>query len=454
MRLSLIAALLLSSTMLAGAQETQKEFSAKLVGHALLPANTIIPAPTDAPADLKVSGKFVTPGKRVEALGTVVGTSGGRPTGLSTPFAGQPVQGFSGIRSLGNGEFLVLTDNGFGTKANSPDAALFFHRLKADFAGGKIERLATTFLHDPDKKVPFRIVHEGTDKRYLTGADFDPESIQPIRGKYWIGEEFGPYLIRVDANGKVEAVFETFADGKPVRSPDHYAVTTPGAPDAPLPVAFNARRSKGFEGMAQSPDGRFLYPLLEGPLWNAETKANEQVDGKDALRILEFDVANEKWTGRSWFFPLEDKVNAIGDFNMIDATTALIIERDNGEGTADKACAAGQKGPDCFHDLAKFKRIVKIEMTDANVGKSVRKVGYIDLMKIADPDKKAKQGAIDGVLPFPFFTIENVDVVDRADGIIVVGNDNNLPFSSSRDPKKADDNELVLLSVKELLDAK
>lgn len=454
MRLPLIAAMLLSSTILAGAQDAQKEFPAKLVGQAILPANTMVAAPADAPADLKISGKFTTPGKRVEAVGSVMGTSGGRPTGLSTPFQGQPVQGFSGIRSLGNSEFLVLTDNGFGSKANSPDAALFFHRLKADFATGAIERLSTTFLHDPDKKVPFRIVHEGTEKRYLTGADFDPESIQPIGGKYWIGEEFGPYLIRVDATGKVEAVFETMVDGKPVRSPDHYAVTTPGAPDAALPVPFTARRSKGYEGMAQSPDGRFLYPLLEGPLWNTETKANEQVDGKDALRILEFDVAAEKWTGRSWFFPLENKVNAIGDFNMIDATTALIIERDNGEGTADKACAAGQRGPDCFHDLAKFKRIVKIEMTDANVGKSVRKIGYIDLMKIADPDKKARQGAIDGVLPFPFFTIENVDVVDRANGVIVVGNDNNLPFSSSRDPKKADDNELVLLSVKDLLDAK
>ncbi|RXT50253.1 hypothetical protein B6S44_23115 [Bosea sp. Tri-44] len=366
MRLRLAAALLLSSTMLAGAQDAPKEFPAKLVGHALLPANTIIPAPADAPADLKVSGKFTTPGKRIEQVGTVMGTSGGRPTGLSTPFAGQPVQGFSGIRSLGNGEFLVLTD--------------------------------------------------------------------------------------VDATGKVEAVFETTVDGKPARSPDHYAVTTPGAPN--LPVEFNVRRSKGYEGMAQSPDGRFLYPLLEGPLWNAETKGNEEVDGKEVLRILEFDVQAEKWTGRSWFFPLEQKGLAIGDFNMIDATTALIIERDNGEGTADKACAAGQKGPDCFHDLAKFKRIVKIEMADANVGKSVRKVGYIDLMKIADPDKKAKQGAIDGVLPFPFFTIENVDVVDLAGGIIVVGNDNNLPFSSSRDPKKADDNELVLLQVKELLTAK
>ena len=37
---------------------------------------------------------------------------------------------------------------------------------------------------------------------------------------------------------------------------------------------------------------------------------------------------------------------------------------------------------------------------------------------------------------------------------IVVGNDNNLPFSSSRDPNKVDDNELVLLEVGELLRAR
>ena len=30
------------------------------------------------------------------------------------------------------------------------------------------------------------------------------------------------------------------------------------------------------------------------------------------------------------------------------------VERDNGEGTADKACPADQKRTDCFHDLAKF----------------------------------------------------------------------------------------------------
>jgi hypothetical protein len=57
-----------------------------------------------------------------------------------------------------------------------------------------------------------------------------------------------------------------------------------------------------------------------------------------------------------------------------------------------------------------------------------------------------------GVLAFPFFTIENVDVVDASH--IVVGNDNNLPFSSSREPNKADDNEFVLLRVDEFLKAR
>ena len=225
-------------------------------------------------------------------------------------------------------------------------------------------------------------------------------------------------------------------------------MATPAAPGATY-TNVNLRRSKGYEGFASSKDGKFLYGLLEGPLCDADKKDWERVDGKEASRILEFDVAAEKFTGRYWQYVFEQNGNAIGDFNMIDSTTALIIERDNGEGTADKACAAGQRGPDCFHDLAKFKRIYKIELPDANAGGAVRKIGYIDLMKIADPDKKARKPLNEGVLTFPFWTIENVDVVDQTH--IIVGNDNNLPFSSSRDPNKADDNEFVLLEVADFL---
>jgi len=88
----------------------------------------------------------------------------------------------------------------------------------------------------------------------------------------------------------------------------------------------------------------------------------------------------------------------------------------------------------------------------------VRKIGHIDLMAIRDPENRARtrgdrpQGAAADVLTFPFFTVENVAMVD-ADHIIV-GNDNNLPFSAGRHLLRADDNELVLLRVSEFLRAR
>ncbi len=424
-------------------------YPATLAKHAVLPAQSFVAASHDAPQDLQTSGKFTTT-QRIDKVGSLEGQSAGRGTGVSLPFQGQPLQGHSGIKKMPDGSFWILTDNGAGSKANSPDFMLYLSRYQVDFDSGKLHRMETVFLHDPDKKVPFHTVQEGTKQRYLTGADFDPESFQFAGGALWIGEEFGPYLIKADLKGKVLAVFDTQINGKTVRSPDHPAITTPGAPGGA--VNFEVKRSKGFEGMAASPDGSKLYALLEGPVWSAEGKDYERLDGKEALRILEFDVAAEKWTGRSWFYPLEADGHAIGDFNMVDATTGLIIERDNGEGTADKACPKGQQRNDCFHNLAKFKRVYKIEMTEANVAGPVRKIGYIDLLRIADPRKLARKPLTDGVLQFPFFTIENVDVVDAAH--IVVGNDNNLPFSSSREPNQADDNELVLLEVSDFLKAK
>jgi hypothetical protein len=435
--------------------QAQQKFSATLAGHALLPAMTLVPPPADAPSSLQISGRYAAAaGKRVDAPESVAANSAlsdraaPRPTGGKLPLKGQPVQGFSGIKKAPDGTYVVVTDNGFGSKANSPDAMLMFHRVKPNWQTGAVERLATVFLQDPDRKVPFLIVNEHTDKRYLTGGDFDLESIQPVGNEFWFGDEFGPWLIRTDASGKVLAVYETRLDGKVLRSPDHPAS---GMPAAPAAVKFEVRRSKGFEGMAASPDGKLLYPLLEGPLWSDATNGWEMKDGKQFLRILEFDVAKGEYTGRSFKYLLETNGNSIGDFNMIDATSGLIIERDDSEGDTAQGCNGPAKS-DCFNVPAKFKRIYKIDFAQADADGFVKKVGYIDLMNMADPDKKARQGGKDGKLTFPFFTIENVEIVD-ADHIIV-GNDNNLPFSSGRALGKPDDNEFVLLKVTDLLKAK
>lgn len=448
----LLASVALAALIGGSAAAEEKAFPAKLVGQAILPANTIVPAPADAPAFLKTSGKFTTPDrKRTEALGTLPGKDGVRVTDVKLPFDGQPLQGFSGIKTMADGTFWTLSDNGFGSKANSSDAMLFLHQMKFDWAANKAEVVKNIFLSDPDRIAPFPITMEGSDTRYLTGADFDIESIQPVADGFWLGEEFGPYLLKFDTEGRLTDVIATVIDGKPVKSPDNPTLTTPANPAAKM-AAFNLKRSGGYEGMAMSKDGSKLYGLLEGPLY-LEDGSVEKADGMTALRIVEFDVASKAWTGRSWLYPLSQGGEAIGDFNMIDATTALVIERDNGAGTADKACADPAKPePTCFNAPAKHKRVYKIEMTDGNVGKAVRKIGYIDLMKIEDPDEKKKAGNVEGVYDMPFVTIENVDVVDATH--IIIGNDNNLPFSAGRAVDKADDNEFSLLEVGEFLAAK
>ena len=449
---SLLTSAALFVLFVSQASAEEKAFPAKLVNHAILPANTIIAAPADAPAYLKTAGKFSTADrKRADALGSVPGKDGVRLTGLSLPFDGQPLQGFSGIKAMEDGTFWSLSDNGFGSKINSTDAMLMLHHLTFDWEAGAVKVEKTLFLTDPDKKAPFPIAMEGSDKRYLTGADFDVESIQPVADGFWVGEELGPYMLKFSSEGVLTDVIATKAGEIEVKSPDNPTLVVPANPTAKMPV-FNLKRSGGYEGLAMSKDGTKLYGLLEGPLY-MEDGSVEKADGLTALRIIELDAASKTWTGKSWLYPLSEGGEAIGDFNMIDETTALVIERDNGAGVADKACA-DPKAPaaDCFAVPAKHKRIYKIEMTEENAGKAVRKIGYIDLMKIEDPDNKKRQGGGEGFYDMPFVTIENVDVVDPTH--IIVGNDNNLPFSAGRALDKADDNEFVLLEVGDFLAAK
>jgi hypothetical protein len=76
---------------------------------AALPADTFAPGPT--------SGQFITPAN-----------------GRIPPFVGQqPVQGVSSVLRLHGGDFLVMSDNGFGAKDNSADYVLRVYRIDPDF---------------------------------------------------------------------------------------------------------------------------------------------------------------------------------------------------------------------------------------------------------------------------------------------------------------------------------
>lgn len=434
----------------ASAEET---FKARLTGHAFLPALTLITPPADAPQDAWVSGKFTGKARNHQPMsvpGDVGAAYGSHPTGLSLPFIGQPVQGMSGfaMNRAEDGSIFTLTDNGFGSKLNSPDALLFFHRMKPDFESGRVERLDSVFLRDPDRKVPFRIAYEGTDSRYLTGADFDPESIQYLDGEIWIGDEFGPYVIRATEDGRIVGVYPTLLDGQVLTGPDTPGTVVP----AVAGKNFRVQRSGGYEGMALQPETGLLWAMLEKPILGEDG----QPEG-DFLRVITFDTGKAAWTGDSYKFRLSEGATAIGDFNFIDASRALVIERDNGEGDPSLACAEGATDKSaCYPVPARVKKVVLVDTSRVDGDGFIHRIAHIDLMDIDDPDGKAildtdADRDLSGKLTFPFFTIE--DVMRYDDTHILVANDNNLPFSGGRKIGAAANNEFILLDVGALLAA-
>jgi len=363
--------------------------AATLVAFAELPADTFRPGPT--------SGQFIEP------------VNGREPPFLQQ----QPVQGFSALLKSENETFLVLSDNGFGKRDNSSDYILSIYLLKPDFrtangGNGVIHVSKIIELSDPSRFLPYAIVRESD--HLLTGADLDPESFQQAPdGSFWIGEELNPSLVHFNSGGELLAPPYTIEGLASVDNPMGKSVTLP--------------RSRGFEGMGQSPDGNWLYPMLEGALLVAGP----------GLNIYTFDIRKQQFintnaTDFSHRYRLDEDASAIGDFTLFSETAGLVIERDSKQGKA-----------------AKLKRIYKIDLTQVDDDGFLVKILVADLLKIKDPHDLNRDG--DKQFTFPFWTIEGLVVINNTTLAIV--NDNNYPLGPAREAHGAepDNNEFIKLEI-------
>ena len=359
------------------------------------------PAPAFPAASARLVDRHVLPAR---TFGEPVPSGAGVETanGVAVPFAAQPVQGFSGNLLQEDGSHLVLSDNGYGTKANSADFLLAVHRLQPADDGTLAVVPGGFTLSDPSGHVTWDLTR--ADRR-LTGSDFDPESFrQAPDGTFWFGEEFGPFLLHTDAAGRL---VEAPVPLPGVASPDNPAL------DGRTP---NLASSKGFEGMAQSADGRYLFPLLEGAV-----AGDDPLD----LRALRYDTVQHRYRGEEFTYRLEAPGNAIGDLTRVDDHRFLVLERDGGEGAA-----------------AVFKAVFLLDTSVSDATGHPRKTLLVNLMAVPDPQGLAGQGAF---ATFPFTTIESVDVA--GEHTLVVGNDNNFPFSAGRTPGTPDDDEFFTIEV-------
>jgi hypothetical protein len=376
-----------------------------LVGRAILPATTFADGPTS---------------------GSQIGKAA--INGVNLPFINkQPVQGFSAVLDNGDGSFLVMSDNGFGSLENSADYHLRVYSIRPDFktkqgGTGNIKVDGFIELSDPNRLIPFAITHELTSKRVLTGADFDIESFQKAPdGSFWFGDEFGPFLLHTNAQGVLLDAPISLPDfdnpGKEIRSPQN--------PFNKEDSVVRAKTSGGFEGMAITPDGKKLITLLEKPLKN-----------QDILLIHEFDIASRKYTGVRYQYKLNAKATSIGDFILFNNNQGLVIERDDSQG-----------------DMQGFKMIYKIKLKANGM---VEKTPLVNLLKIADPNGiskgKSDDIGIGKTFGLPFVTIEGIVILKNKKQIGLL-NDNNYPFSVGRHVGSGlpDDNEFIIIELEEMM---
>ncbi len=404
-RLRRLAPLALLATLLAAPAATAAQArweTPKLLGRAILPATAYQPGPVS---------------------GTALGTA--PINGVTPPFPGQPVPGFSAVLDLGDGTFWAMPDNGFGAQGNSADFLLRMYRVRPDFPVGGIEILETISLRDPDHRIgaPFRLTRPD---RLLTGADFDIESVRRTRnGDFWFGEEFGPFLLHTDATGKVLEA--------PIQPPA--GVQAPQNPYRTGPETLQS--SRGFEGMALGANGRTLYPIVEGPLLADR-------DGAAPFRrlIFEFDTRHREYTGHTWQYRTDTLAPGvapyvIGDFTALDRHRFIAIERDDFQGTDPQ--------------LAQKKLyLVDLRRTDAEG--YLRKTLVADLLHIEDRlgiSTPARPGEfrVGRNFAFPLQSVESVEVLGG--NRLLVANDNNFPFSNGRwtARDRPDDTEMIVIRV-------
>jgi hypothetical protein len=168
----------------------------------------------------------------------------------------------------------------------------------------------------------------------------------------------------------------------------------------------NLGSSRGFEGMAINKSGTKLYTLLEGTVAGDQDKT---------LRIDEFDVAREKYTGRRFIYTLDASGTNIGDMVAVDDRRFIVLERNGSTATAPTP--------------APFKKVYLIDIEDVLDGGAARKMELVDLMNLADPFDLNGDGS--KTFTFPYVTIENVLVLDPRTLLVV--NDNNFPYGGGRE---------------------
>ncbi|WP_227985011.1 esterase-like activity of phytase family protein [Nocardia spumae] len=139
-----------------------------------------------------------------------------------------------------------------------------------------------------------------------TDHGLDPEGLAALAdGTFWISDEYGPFLLHLDASGRE---IERLAPGSGL--PRELSMRTP---------------NQGMEGLTVTPDGRTLVGIIQSALRTPGLGSAREVP---ITRIVTVDLRSR--AVGEFVYPLEDPEStlSVSDITALDDHTFLVDERD------------------------------------------------------------------------------------------------------------------------------
>lgn len=326
------------------------------------------------------------------------------------------------------GYFYMLTDRGPNTDSTDEDKKVFpvpkftpqIGRFKLE--GDKLTLVKTIEIRNAKGKKITGLPNPGNGNTGETAVDMkgrdlgtdpdglDSEGLVALKdGSFWVSDEYGPWLVHLDAKGRQLERVGPFAGGKS------------------LPKVLARRRpNRGMEALTVTPDGTTLVGLMQNPVDNPDKSIR-----KDSRlnRLVTYDPRTG--ASKQYAYLLESPSTVVSEIAAVTATTFIVSERD-------------QLFPGDPHKPSKLKRIYKIDLSSATDisdpadgangrmenGKTLEQLSVAEL-KQAGIVPVAKEMVVDLLaLPggYPHDKSEGLAVI--SDTMIAVSNDDDFGIAS------------------------
>jgi len=179
------------------------------------------------------------------------------------------------------------------------------------------------YAYDTDR--PLQYSQSGLDTEGL---------VRTANGEFWFAEEYSPSIGRLDAKGCI--IERIVPNGLPLTSAGYPVVGDDPATEASraIPAIYQLRkRNRGFEALALTRSGRYLYVALQSPLLNPNTSVGNAAYN---TRILRYSLQDRKFDAEYLYRfqpegefepgtrPRDLKVSAMA---ALDDDTLLVLER-------------------------------------------------------------------------------------------------------------------------------